>query len=158
MSCWASLDVVWNVISFVFVGMLMFNCVLMLELKTSVHFRLVWLIATMVKASGPRRRWRSGVLVPPKSRLKRPHRRPRWRSGVLVCPESQLRPLIDTDMLQELINKLGDKDMDELIRHLQQCLPGCIVSDDGNNVDVDLGNATLMEQHRLAKYIEMIAQ
>jgi hypothetical protein len=60
--------------------------------------------------------------------------------------------------MQGLINKLGDKDMDELIRYLQQCLLGCIVSDDGNDVDVDLGNATLMEQHRLAKYLERIEQ
>ena len=75
-----------------------------------------------------------------------------------MCPEFQLQPLTHTAMLQELIDKLGEKNTDELIRYIQQCLPGCIVSDDRNDVKVDLGNTSLMEQHRLGKYIEMIAQ
>ena len=93
------------------------------------------------------KRWRSGVLKPHASG----HRR-RWRSGVLQPPMSQWK------RIEGLINKLGDKDIDEVIRYLQQCLPGCIVSDDGNDVDVDLSNATLMDQQRLAKYLERIAQ
>ena len=132
----------------------------MCDYYSRARFRFVWLIATMSKAFGLRRCCRFRSSLAPKSQSKRSRRYHSCRSGALVCPECQSRHLtgIDCVALQELIDKLGDKDMDDLIRYIQQCLPGCIVGDDGNDVDVDLGNITLMEQHRLAKHVERIAK
>ena len=112
----------------------------------------------MAKTSGHRRRWRVGVLKSCKSQLKVPRHRRRWRVGALSCPKSQLQPMKQCGCveLQDLIDTLGDKEIDDIIQYVQQYLPVCVVGDDGNDVEVDLSKLTLREQHQLATYVDSI--
>ena len=112
----------------------------------------------MAKTSGHRRPWRVGALKSCKSQRKVPCQRRIWRVGALARPKSQLQPMTQSGCveLQDLIDNLGDKEIDDIIQYVQQYFPVCIVGDDGNDVEVDLGKLTLREQHQLAKYVESI--
>ena len=112
----------------------------------------------MAKTSGHRRPWRVGALKSCKSQRKVPRHHRLWRAGALACPKSQLQPMTQSGCveLQDLIDNLGDKEIDDIIQYVQQYLPVCVVGDDGNDAEVDLSKLTLREQHQLAKYLRVL--
>ena len=94
-----------------------------------------------------------------KTQLKIPGNRRCWRYGAVMFSKCQSQPMTYTELaaLQELIDSLDDKYMSSVILYVEQCIPGCIVDDDGSVVDLDLSNANTKDQHRLVMYVERMA-